>query len=80
MTIAALKFLLFQKMDNMVIIYSYRVKMKKFIPMKVLLSEKSNKILSEKKIFMMKSIILYNIVKNKLFTILLRSLNISKKI
>ena len=41
MTIAALKFLLVQKMDSMVIIYSYRVKMKKFIPMKVLLLEKN---------------------------------------
>ena len=45
MTLAALKFLLVQKMDSMVIIYSYRVKMTKFIPMKVLLSEKNNKIL-----------------------------------
>ena len=43
MTIAALKFLQVQKMDSMVIIYSYRVKMKKFIAMKVLLSYKSNK-------------------------------------
>ena len=45
MTIAALKLILVQKMESMVIIYSYRVKMKKFIPMKVLLSEKTNKIL-----------------------------------
>ena len=45
MTIAALKLPLVQKMDSMVIIYSYRVEMKKFIPMKVLLSEKTNKIL-----------------------------------
>ena len=45
MTIEALKFLLVQKMRSMVIIYSYRVKMTKFIPMKVLLLEKNNKIL-----------------------------------
>ena len=32
-------------MDSMVIIYSYRVKMMKLIPMKVLLLEKNNKIL-----------------------------------
>ena len=44
-TIAALKFLLIQKIDTRVIIYSYRVKMKKFIPIKVLLSEKNNKFL-----------------------------------
>ena len=43
MTIAALKFLLVQKMDSMVIIYSHIVKMKKFISMKVLLLEKNNK-------------------------------------
>ena len=54
------------------IIYSYRMKMKKFIPMKVLLLEKNNKILYE--------IILLNIVKNKFLTILLRSLNIFKKV
>ena len=44
MTIAGLESLLVQKMDSMVIIYSHRAKMKKFIPMKVLLLEKNNKI------------------------------------
>ena len=44
-TIAVLKFLLAQKMDSTVIISNYRVKMKTFIPMKVLLLERSNKIL-----------------------------------
>ena len=44
MTIAALESPIVQKMDSMVIIYSHRVKMKKFIPMKVLLLEKNNKI------------------------------------
>ena len=72
MTRAALKFLLVKKMDSVMIIYSYRMKMKKFIPMKVLLLEKNNKILYE--------IILLNIVKNKFLTILLRSLNIFKKV
>ena len=42
---SSIEFILVQKMDRMVIIYNYRVKMKKFIQMKVLLSEKNNKIL-----------------------------------
>ena len=41
MTKAALKFLLVQKIDNMMIIYSYKVKIKKN---QVLLLEKNNKI------------------------------------
>ena len=45
MTIEAMKFLLVQKMDSMVIICSYRKKTKKFIPLKALLLEKNNKIL-----------------------------------
>ena len=45
MTIAASKLLPVQKIDSMVIIYSFRVKMMKLIPTNVLLLEKHNKIL-----------------------------------
>ena len=48
-TTAALKSLLVQKMDSMVIIHSCRVKMKKLIPMKVRLLEKTTKIYKRNK-------------------------------
>ena len=56
-TITALKYLLVQKMDSMVTIYSYRVKMKKFIPITVLLCWRRTTN-SVRDINMMKSILL----------------------